>query len=362
MSALKKQGFFARAFPVPEFLATPLVGIEIAHDAVTHMSLKRGKRGFTLRACGKESLPEGALENGMVRDASVLTKVLASVRAQNGYTRVHLGLPEEQASLFHTEVPLGSFDDMAQMVESRLKENLPLSPEDASFDFDVVHTQGETASVVVSAYPREVVQDFISACEEAGLEPVSCVPIGLADAHALVSPHETRTVAIIHLGMSASHFSVVADGAVVLTVKLETSAELFFNAFPSKEEDRDETRALVRRCGAQNKAGCEEVYSALAPFLKNFAEEVHTQTSYWHMHVQGSTLLKDISFVWLVGTGAGVAGVAEFLEHELGLSVRYAQVWQKDMWAPMKKPPCSLRDSLAYVSALGLAFHGISLS
>src|SRR3989339_1013427 len=103
-SIYNSSGTFARAFPAPEYLTMPAVGIDISDYAIKHVALGRRKGGIELQTYGKVDLPLDAIERGEIKDPETIVKLLARIKEDSHMEFAHLALPEEHAYLFQMTV------------------------------------------------------------------------------------------------------------------------------------------------------------------------------------------------------------------------------------------------------------------
>jgi hypothetical protein len=115
------------------------------------------------------------VDGGDIKDEPQFVALLKEFATANALGYVKVSLPEEKAYLFQTEVPSANFSSIAQNIEFKLDQNVPLSAADALFQFDLMpkSVAGETLRASVSVVPRTYVEHHISLLREAHLEPVA---------------------------------------------------------------------------------------------------------------------------------------------------------------------------------------------
>lgn len=316
---MKTSSFF-KLFPPPKFLEMPYAGIDISDSAVHCLMYAHGRHGLEVDRFGSRPLAKGVVEAGIIRDEKALTDAIRSLASELKITYVKASLPEERMYLFKTEVPDGTAAQIHENIELRLDENVPLSPSDAVFYFDLIRDllpQGKhTASVSVA--PRKFVESYLAVLESAGLLPVSFEVVPKSLARAIIPAGDTDTKLIMHLMADKVGFYIVDEGVVLFT---STVSWVLPPAAPS-EPDIEPLRAEMRK-----------VYA------------------YWEEHGQGD----GVSEIILCGHRAGeVARTLAGASHPLP-KTRVADVWANAFSYDAYIPPISRDESLEYAVAAGVA-------
>ena len=131
-----------RVFPPPRYVTLPTVGVDISDTTLKYIQFERKHshgKNMDLKYWGDIDIPTGVLERGNVHDLKKLSAVLREVKSATKTDYVRISLPEERAYLF--EVVLGSdvsFKEVRNLLEFKLEENVPLSPSEVYFDYDIV--------------------------------------------------------------------------------------------------------------------------------------------------------------------------------------------------------------------------------
>src|SRR3989338_6930630 len=69
-------GALARWFPMPKALFPPAAGVDVSDSSIKWMVLGGSGKGKRVHSFGNESIAEGIVENGIVRDIPALAKAL----------------------------------------------------------------------------------------------------------------------------------------------------------------------------------------------------------------------------------------------------------------------------------------------
>ena len=330
-----KRALFFKLFPPPKYLDTPNAGLDISDGAVRAILLSQKARASSVRKYLSVPLDPNALDDGTISDEPALTKILSGVAKQLPTPFVHVSLPEEKVYIFRTRVLRGPYEQMSQIIESRLEENVPVSPAEAIFSFDVVpevHTTDSSSSLVsVFVVPRKVIDTYIKVLQDANLIPTSFYMQGQAIGKSLItegSKEESSTVLIVHVmskkvGLYILYKGVVCFASTVTRTLISTVKEVGFAAADAYDVKREFGRVVT----------------------------------FWSEHGEGK---KNIEYV--IVSGADSLG-ADFYEsiaptpEVLSLMVK-GNAWANVFKDASAKRPIPFEESLDYAPAIGLALLG----
>jgi len=155
-----------KVLPPPTYMQLPCAGVDISDTSLKYVQFTPDNWSGTsleLKYWGDIDIPEGALHRGEVNDPTKLTAAIAEVKARIGVENIRVSLPEERAYLFQTEIKRDTpFKEIRGLLEFRLEENVPLSPRDAFFDYDIIEgvTTGNSLLVSVTAYAKDTVMKY----------------------------------------------------------------------------------------------------------------------------------------------------------------------------------------------------------
>lgn len=358
----KSSTLLSRGFPTPTYLTIPAAGVNISDYSVKHVFFERHKEGVRVVSHGKLDLPLSTVEHGEVKDGGVLAKILNRMREEAGYQYVHLALPEEHAYLFQITLPKGPREEIEQMLEFRIKDNVPISADEAVFDYNLIRENPESYELNVSVYPLLIVNQYLSALHEAGLIPLSLEIEGQATARALLPSDHPLPTMILDLGRNDASLSISTSGMVTFTASLETGGDVFTRAIArGLNLSFQEAERLKRKYGFRDTKESSDVFEQLAPVMADFKETIRKHMMYWQMHAGGEGGQSEVvARIVLAGGNANVVGLAEFLESQLGVPVEIGNVWEHILSFEEHLPQISAQESLEYATAVGLALRSLT--
>jgi type IV pilus assembly protein PilM len=227
--------------PLPSFLTSPppSVGVEIASDRVTAVSLTRQPDGWIVGAHGTERLPAGVVTPSLnavnVHDARALAAALRSAFDKLGAKprRVALVIPDTAAKLSllrFEKVPADA--DLDQLIRWQVRKAAPFKPEDAQVSWvPAAAVPGGGREYLVTLARRDIIESYMKACADAGAEAgvVDLASLNLINA-ALASGGSTTAGdwLVVHVAADYATLAIVRDKELIFfrTRQLEGEGDL----------------------------------------------------------------------------------------------------------------------------------------
>ena len=229
--------------PLPGFLTSPppSVGVEIASDRVTAVSLARQAGGWMVGAYGTERLPPGvvtpALNAPNIHDPRSLAGALRSAFDKLGGRprRVALVIPDTAAklSLLRFEKVPGHAD-LDQLIRWQMRKAVPFKTEESQLSWvPAAPLPGGGREYLVTLARRDIVESYMNACADAGADAgvVDLASLNLINA-ALASGGDTASARgdwlIVHVAADYATLAIVRNKDLIFfrTRQLEGEADL----------------------------------------------------------------------------------------------------------------------------------------
>src|SRR5262245_34949969 len=214
---------------LPSFLvsAPPSVGVEIASDRVTAVSLAKQAGGWIVNAHGTERLAPGvvtpALNAVNVHDRRALTAALRSAFDKAGVRprRIALVIPDSAAKislLRFDKIPPAA--DLDQLIRWQVRKAAPFKPEEAQISWVPASAiAGGGREYLVTLARRDIIESYMHACADAGAEAgvVDLASLNLINA-ALASGASSGggDWLVVHVAADYATLSIVRDGELIL--------------------------------------------------------------------------------------------------------------------------------------------------
>ena len=225
--------------------AQPIVGLDIGTSAVRAAVVSRGRGGGTLSAFSQAPLPAGAVVDGEVRDAEAVSAVIAQLwkRAKFRSKRVVVGVSNQRVVVRQVDLPFLEEKEFRSSLQFQVADQIPMPVEDAELDYEIIedfHTDDgdHLMRVLLVAAATDMVDSFLNAVAEAGLEPVGVdlTPFAIAravsptvrgdegspGAEALVDVGAGVTNIVVHAGGEPRFVRILLVGGEDVTQALST--------------------------------------------------------------------------------------------------------------------------------------------
>jgi len=173
-------------------------------------------------------LPDGLIQNDQVRDTAKLAAFLQNIRQQLNIVDVHVvvGISEVKATVKSLKLPLLSADEITQAVEEEADSFLPFRPHDEYIDWMLIEKlSDEEEYVLVSAVPKTIVDGFVRAFVQAGMQPVAFETTSLSLFRLL--PADARRLSLtVELGDITTVLVLSVSGSIEVSSVIQESDNL----------------------------------------------------------------------------------------------------------------------------------------
>ncbi len=348
-------------FPAPKFLAMPAIGLEISDRFLRFVELSATKTGPIIDVSGEIPIPEGVVVSGDIKKAPELTKILATFKKNTKATFVHVSLPEEHSYISTLHIPRMKKSEMRGNIELQLEDNVPISPSDAVFDYDIIEKNKQGSSEVsLSVFPRAMTEVYLSILQDAGLTPLSFEIESSALVRAVVPHGDKRAFMIMNVGTSNTKISIVSGEVVQFTSTLPIGGLAFTNIFKKNFVVGKGEEKKMQAKGISAYKDNESVFLALVSVVAVLRDEIYRHHSYWknHKSKSGKNDHPDIERVILCGEGVGMPDVFDYLASGLEIPLSLADITTNISPTDDHVPIISFSDSLRFATVLGLALRG----
>lgn len=200
------------------------IGLDIGSSAVKLCVLKEAKKGMQLVALDQQQLPPETIVDGALMNASVVTDAVAQLLARNKVRLKEAALSVSGNTVIIKKItlPLMTQEELEESIQWEAEQYIPFDVKDVYIGFEVVapRTDQGQMDVVLVAAKREMINDYTSVAEDAGLQPI----VVDLDAFAIQNCYELNygfhrgeTVVLLDIGNSVVTMNVVTDGITMFT-------------------------------------------------------------------------------------------------------------------------------------------------
>jgi type IV pilus assembly protein PilM len=349
-------GLFNRMFPVPKFLSMPSFGLDISDESLKFVELIATNNGIRLGRYGERKIPAGIIESGRIKNLKKMEEVLASFKKEEKIKSARVSLPEEQVYLFEFQPPKAEVENIRESIELSIEEYIPLSAQDAVFDFQILKEGENNLDIQVSAIPRNVVEDYLTVFKNSAIKVKSFELEAQAISRAVVKKNDFDTYMIVDFGQKRTGIFIVSQGVVMFTSTLDVGGLLLTNIIQkSFKIGFDEAEKMKKKYGLERNTRNKELFSVILNSISILRDEIMKHFVYWNTHKEGGESRPPIKKIILCGGDSNLIGLSEYLSISTKNKIEIANVWNNIIDTKKNIPKISFEQSLSYVAALGLA-------
>lgn len=356
----------SNAFPPPQYLSMPAFGLDISDETIKFIRLKPRGSSIHIAEYGRKTIPKGIIAGGEIKKIDELAKILSEEIVQSfGFRYAYLTLPEEKGYMNIVELPVMSHDEMRTALEAQFSEYVPLPPEEAVFDFEILHSktlQGtKRFEVAMVSFPRALVESYRAVLRKAGITPIAFDAEVQALARSVIPKDVKDPFLIIDFGKTRTTFIIAHEGNVRFTSTVPVAGKDIDRIIAEKlslplEEAEQVKKKNVNIVDAAHR----DIFEAVLPVLSAVRGELERYISFWETHapgMHGRGKYGPIKKIFLCGGDSNLTGFPEYLAHNIHIPVEHANVWTNIVSFEDYIPEIPFRESLLYGSAIGAALR-----
>lgn len=303
----------------------PHAGLDISDDAIRCIEYHRRHHGLVISKYGNQPLPPGMIVDGDIKDDKAFSAILTTFAEKYSLSNVKVSLSEEKAYLFQTDVPSDNFSSIAQNIEFKLEQNVPLAAPDALFQFDLMPeaVTGGLLRASVSVVPRVYVENYVSILKGSKLCPTAFEVAPKSIVAACIPSHSADTNLIVHVMKKKTGLYIVSENVVCFTSTISWGSD---DLQPAEKGDT---------------------------LSHPLAKEINRVYTFWLTRPDVHTKISEIVVV------GSRADECELLIRDEGVDALsrsvVPDVWRNTFSIDQYIPPISKTDSLEFAIAAGLA-------
>ncbi|MDP3725692.1 MAG: pilus assembly protein PilM [bacterium] len=342
----------------------PAVGIDVSDRSIRFAELKHGKGAFVLGKFGEKFIPPGIVTGGEIRKQEEMRKILTDLKKELDFLYVRVSFPEQLGYSLKIRIPKVARKDIYESLELQLEEHVPLSPQEAVFDYEIVTcgTKAEDSlyEIGLSVMPQKVIQSYVSMFEHTGLIPLSFEFEAHAIARSLVREDDCGTFLLLDIGATRTGLAIISRGVITFTstiniggYSLTESVAKALNVSFKEAERLKEERGLLD--------GKEDLlYQVLLARLSVLRDEILKHYIYARTHENIIEKGSAVERIIICGGEANVPGLPNYLATTLETDIEIANPWVNINSLNEYVPEIPSNHALRYATALGLALNTLS--
>lgn len=319
-------------------MARGRIGLDVGSTAVRAAEIVPGDPPVLVRAA-QVPIPEGAVENGEVRDAARAAAAIASLWQRGGFKgrQVSMGVANQRVVVREVSVPSLPPKELRQALPYQVQDLIPIPVDDAVLDYDVLEEfEQEGAAMLrllVVAAQREMLNRLVDSAQQAKLDPVGVdlVPFALIRAVGRddglgLDQSEAGGEAIVDIGADVTNICVHERGVARFVRILPSAGRDVTSAVAGQLGISAEEAEDLKRGRATNGAPhAPEGQTIVRNRVSSLVDEIRSSLDFYRAQTPGA----EVTRVLVTGGGSKMPGLVELLRERLGPAVEPGRAFGK---------------------------------
>jgi len=347
-------------------------GLDISDFSIKVVQLEKRRRSFKLRSFNRLAIPEGLIEEGVIKKEKELTKILkkaiSEVKGEPIKTPYAIcSLPEQHAFIKIIQLPLMNLEEVRKAIKWEAEANIPFPLDEVYLSWQIIPSEkpSDHLDVLINAAPRNLVDNYLNMLRGADIEPIVFEIESVATARALIQKeYASKPVLIIDLGFNRTSFIIFAGNSIRFTSSISTvSNKEMLDAIGKKLNKTLKEPQLSKFRIDSEKTGEEgKVFNALLPCLTKLIGKIKDCIVFHEEYNQPDYEGKGkICEIIICGGGAHLKGLDQYLFSHLKIPVKLGNPWVNIPYSKHKIPGIPYDESPDYATVLGLALRGTEI-
>jgi len=268
--------------------------------------------------------------------AGVLRPALKDFSARDAY----FVLSHSSTFTKRVSIPVMPEKEILQAIKWQIKEDVNFDLEKANIDFQIIgestgEAEGRRIDLVVVAVPGDVVDELVNLSKKLGLsiKGINTPPFVMLSLLKLLKADMSKGVAVLGILNKISAFCVYKDNKLVFFRNFPIGSQMITNAMAGVfvsdkgrvELNVEQAEEIKKKVGIPGKDSADIPYGLTASqimamiryVLEQVAGEIKRSLDYFNFQLG----YDKPSVIYLVGGGARLKGLGEYLKNDLGIDV-----------------------------------------
>lgn len=334
----------------------PVFGFDLGHSSLKVMQIDKSHPQPRVLGYGTTTFEAGAIDNGVIIKPEVIAESVQNLFKDHLIgdiltRRVAVSIPAYRAYSRAMLLPRLKSKELEEAVRLEVEQYIPLPLDQLYYDYHITSQGSEQTELFAVAFPRAVVDSYVVLTKLMGLE-VNLVETTMAAAAQLFrhDRHSDIATVIIDFGSLTSDISIFHK-EILVTGTVAGGGLVFTNNLRDKLGVTEaEAGTIKTKYGLATSKKQATIREILTPTLQLIIKEIRRMMRYYEERYGNQ---QKIGQVIMLGGGANMPGLADYLTAELRLPVRQHDPWTYLRYKGLQPP--SGPDRLMYATVAGLA-------
>ncbi len=336
----------------------PLFGLDIGRSTVRVMQIRpaSGKAKPKIIGYGVGSFDPSAIENGIIIKPEEIARAVQelfkhSLVGDITTRRVAVGLPIARAFTRSIELPKLTEQELAETIRTEVDQYIPASADSLYVDYSTIQTGKNVWAAFIVAMPRRIVDSYIVLCRLLGLETIIVQTSSGAGVNLFGRDSQADLPSVlVDFGSDSADITVVDKNPIVSGTAACGGEEITRLISEALNVTQREAVIIKTKYGLSYSKKQKQIEAALAPSLNTLIREIQRSVRYYE---ERSKSKKKIAQVVIMGGGANMPGLADYLTSSLRVPVRAFDPTVYFNFDHLQ--PLNIGERMSYVTAAGLS-------
>ncbi len=341
----------------------PLVGVDISSTAVKLLQLSsQGGGRFKVEHYAVEPLPPNAVVEKNIVEVEAVGDAVRRAMQRSGTRAKHAAVAVAGSAVITKIIPMPadlSEEELEDQIQIEANQYIPYPLEEVNMDFEIlgpVRDNPDMMNVRLVASRSENVDVRVGSLQLGGLEAeiVDVEAFAMENAMRLVAEQlnlpKDAVVGVVDIGATMTTLIVLKQGSTIYTREQVFGGKQLTDEVMRRYGLSYEEAGLAKRQG-----GLPESYEieVLEPFKEAIVQQVSRSLQFFY----GNSEYSRVDQFVLAGGCAGISGVAEMVEEQLGVPTSVASPLASMSLSNRVQAQALAADAPALMIACGLALR-----
>ncbi|MDZ7786463.1 MAG: type IV pilus assembly protein PilM [Candidatus Saccharibacteria bacterium] len=335
----------------------PLFGLDIGFSSLKVMQLERASKNKVLvTGYGVTKFDKKIINDGVIEDPIQLAKVTQNF-FRNGIVgeintdRAAIAIPASRVYNRAVTLPKLSKKDLQSAINSEVDQYIPMPSDELYIDHEILSERSDGTDILIVASPRKIVDSYMDFAHLVGFEVASIETTIAADGRLFFEAEDNDIPTVLIDFGSISSDITIYDKSLVVTGTVPGGGDTFTDLIAKKLGVSEREADIIKtKYGLSLSKKQKEINESLEPILAQIIKEVRRVMRYYE---ERSEQGKKIGQIVVLGGGANMPGLSDYMTSALRLPVRLCDPWQVLTFGKLQPPNSALKSM--YITAAGLA-------
>jgi type IV pilus assembly protein PilM len=305
---------------------------------------------------GTTSFDPKAIENGIIVKPELIAEATLDLYRNHligaiTTKRVALSVPVAKAFIRVIDTPKLSEKELAEAVHNEVEQYIPMPEGELYVDYEQVPGKKGAATIFVVAVPRKVVDSYTMVARMLGLEPVIVQTSSGAGARLFSYDKQSGLpTVLVDFGSDSADVTIYDTNPIVTGTTSCGGEQITETIAAALGVSQREAVIIKSRYGLTVSKKQAQIEAALRSTLGSLTREIRRTIRYYSERSKDKRAIEQIV---VMGGGANMPGLAEYLTSDLRLPVRAFDPSAYVNYGTLQ--PVSAGERMSYVTAAGLA-------